>query len=153
METILGISVIKSEGVDGNTFDILPRRGQHNPIDVNTVIAHIRENYGYVDHIEVTWLPKIPGPPVDHNALPHILFRTQLITGYIAPKKRVVWGFMSFEKYSVSVGLYDGKPETSNLLPEARVSFTDGEYAYSLTGEELSFILSSDKTIQRKKLK
>ena len=67
--------------------------------------------------------------------------------------KRAIWASMDFEDYSLMVALYDGTPQASNLLPQPRVTFSDGKHQYTFTGKELAFILASDKTIQKKKLK
>lgn len=153
MEKAVGIPFMKTEGVDGNVFDLLPRRGKHNPANVNSAIAYIRENYGNVSNIEVTWLPRVPTPSTDYNKVPSVMFRTQLITGTIAPYKRAVWGTIEFEGFAFTVGLYNGTPDPNNLLPNAKVSFSDGKHRYTTTGEELAFILKNDKTIERTKLK
>ena len=153
METAVGIPFIKNKSVFGFNFDLLPRRGVHLPADVTSAKNHIRENYHKVGEITVTWLPQLPGPPPDHNKYPHFIFRTQWITGGLAPKKRAIWASMDFGNYSLKMGLYDGSPHTSNLLPQAQIIFSSGKHQYTFTGEELAFLLQSDKTIQKKKLK
>lgn len=153
IETALGIPFVKTLGVDGNVFELLPRRGVHKEIDINASVTYIRENHDKVMEIGVIWLPRLPGPPPNHNKYPHFLFRTQLITGSLAPMKRAIWASVDFEDYNLCVGLYNGKPESYNLLPEARITFSDGKHRYTITGEKLADLLVSDKTIQKKKLK
>jgi hypothetical protein len=153
MITIKGIPTIKTEGPEGNTFDLLPRRGEHSPSNVESAIAYIRENYSKVKNIEATWLPRLPHASTDYSKVPCVMFRTQLITGTLSPYKRAVWGTIEFGGYEFTVGLYDGAPEPINLLSAPRVTFSDGKFRYITTGEELAFVLNADKTIEKKKLK
>ena len=152
METAVGIPFIKSSGVDGVDFDLLPRKGLHTNPEVEKAKKHIRDSEHMVSEIRVTWLPQ-QYMSYSHNKAPHFLVRIQNPSGGLNPFKRAIWASFDFEEYNIKLGLYDLSPDPSNLLPEARIIFSDGENQYTVTGGDLFSILESDKTIQKKKLK
>ena len=133
MKTALNIPFIKTSCVEGNVFELFPRRGVHKELDIVASINHIRENYIKVATVNVVWLPRLPKLLPSPHDPPYLMFRTQLMTGHLSPMKKVVWGSMDFENYSIAVGLYNGVPEADNLLPQPRITFSDGKYRYAIT--------------------
>ncbi|HDY67508.1 hypothetical protein LCGC14_2015380 [marine sediment metagenome] len=153
MDTALKVPYVKNPGVDGFDFDLLPRKGVHTEMQVHAAKRFLFDTQRRISDIRVTWLPKQSETPYDYDSAPHLLVRIQNPSGGLNPFKRAVWASIDVEEYNIRISLYDGTPDEPNLLPNAQITFSDGKFMYTLTSEELAFILASDKTIRKKKLK
>ena len=153
MEIAVGIPFIKSPGVDGIDFDLLPRKGFHTNPEIEKAKKYLRDTRHKVGTIRVTWLPYQSKPISDHNRAPHFLVRSQNPSGGLNPFKRVIWLSLDVVEYNIKVSLYDGIPGSTTLLPEARITLSDGKHQYTVTGKQLFAMLSRDKLIDKKELK
>lgn len=153
METALGIPFVKSPGVEGIDFDLLPRQGLNIASEIEAAKQYIHDTRHRVSIIRVTWLPQQSRMPLDHNRAPHFLVRVQNPSGGLNPFKRAIWSSFDFDEYNIKLSLYDGAPDPSNLLPEARITFSDGVEVYTVTGRQLFTMLSHNKLVDKKELK
>ncbi len=153
MKTANGIPFVKSPGVEGVDFDLMPRKGLNTSTDIEKATKYIHDTQHKVSEIRVTWLPYQSVMPSHHSNTPHFLVRIQNPSGGINPFKRAIWASIDVGEVNVKFNLYDGSPGPSNLLPDPSVVVSDGKTAYSLAIKELVQILESDKTILKINLK
>lgn len=152
-DTAVGIPFLKSPGVDGVDFDLLPRKGLHTTNAVNAAKKYITDTRKRVSEIRVTWLPKLQVPDSDVSNPPHFLVRTQNPSGGVNPFKRAIWASVDVDDITIKVGIYNDDPYPSSLLPEARITILDEKFQYILTGKQLATMLSHNKLVEKIKLK
>lgn len=142
LETAPGeLNYIKTMTHLGIDIDLLPRRGFHQNRHVENAKDYIKMNEPLLNNITVTWLPELQTNPLDYNKMPQLSYRTQGLSGGLAPMKKGVWASIDFEGYHIRVVLYNGPPEMSNLLETAQVVIADNKTQFMTTGKELIDLL------------